>query len=545
MTTADVHARKRISPVWIVPIAAALIGAWMIVHAIQTRGPMVQISFASADGIEAGKTRVRMRAVGLGTVEGIELAEDLGSVVVHARLDREVTPLLRDDTQFWVVRPHLGPTGISGLSTILSGPYIEMSPGGGRQGQRAYRGLEDIPVTPPTASGLHVSLVSASAAALAPGNPVLFKGYRVGRVESADLDPHTGTGRFGVFIEAPYDALVTTGTRFWNASGISVDLSADGLSVSTGSMEALIAGGVTFSVPDTVGRGEPVADHTQFTLYPDEKSAHTHPFAERQEYVLLFDTSVRGLSAGAPVQYRGMRIGTVEGVSFDYVEDEVMFGPDGHIRIPVLVRLDPARIGLEDTPAGRDELNELIAHSVDSGLRATLMSGNLITGRLFVALDFFDDVGPASVEQRNGRLLLPTESTGLEQIEHKVSAMLDKLQALQIEPALASATQTLDRIGATAASAHDMLESLDAILDQDEARALPASLDRSLNEITQALDGLAPGSPLYHDLSRMLSELRVSLTGIDELTRTLAAQPNALVFARPKGPDPEPRGAGQ
>ena len=348
-----------------------------------------------------------------------------------------------------------------------------------------------------------------------------------------------------MFIEAPYDALVTTGTRFWNASGISVDLSADGLSVSTGSMEALIAGGVTFSVPDTVGRGEPVADHTQFTLYPDEKSAHTHPFAEHQEYVLLFDTSVRGLSAGAPVQYRGMRIGTVEGVSFDYVEDEAMFGPDGHIRIPVLVRLDPARIGLEDTTAGRDELNELIAHSVDGGLRATLMSGNLITGRLFVALDFFDDVGPASVEQRNGRLLLPTESTGLEQIEHKVSAMLDKLQALQIEPALASATQTLDRIGATAASAHDMLESLDAILDQDEARALPVSLDRSLNEITQALDGLAPGSPLYHDLSRMLSELRVSLTGIDELTRTLAAQPNALVFARPKGPDPEPRGAGQ
>ncbi len=542
MTKAEVTSKRGVSPIWIVPIAALILGVWMVVHAYQTRGPEVTISFDRADGIEVGKTRVRMRAVDLGTVDGIELADDLSSVVVRARLDRHAASLLREDTQFWVVRPRLGPTGISGLSTLLSGPYIEISPGMGAEGKRSYRGLDDVPITPLTAPGLHLALVSPKAAALSVGNPVLYNGYTVGRVESATLDPATGSGRYGIFVEAPYDALVTSTTRFWNASGVSLDLNAGGLSLKTESLEALLAGGVTFGLPEDAEPGVAVEARSEFTLFPDRKSVNTHPYAHQQDYVRLFDTSVRGLMPGAPVQYRGMRIGSVVGVSFDYVSDDTMFGPQGHIRVPVLVRLDPARINLADTPAGRDELAAIIAQSVQAGMRATLKSGNLITGRLFVALDFFDDVGEASVTQKDGYLVLPTESSGLEQIEHQVSAVLSKLQRLPLESTIASATKTLDQIAIAVKGANNTLQGLDAVLDQDETRALPASVQTALAEVTHALDGLSPGSVLYDDLSRMLNDLSASLSGIDELTTTLNAQPSAVVFAKPRKADHEPGG---
>ncbi|MDJ0699138.1 MAG: intermembrane transport protein PqiB [Woeseiaceae bacterium] len=533
MSKPNIKARKAISPIWIVPIAALLIGAWMVVHAYQTRGPEVAIAFATAEGIEVGKTKVRLRAVNLGTVESVELDDDLEGVIVKARLERFASDYLREDTQFWVVKPKLGPSGVSGLSTLLSGPYIEMSPGRTGKKQRAYRGLDDMPVTPPTAAGLHIILSSPKAATLSAGKPVLYRGYTVGRVETATLDPESGGGRYGLFINAPYDSLVTTSTRFWNASGISLDLNADGLSLKTESLEALIAGGVAFDLPTDAKPGAAVPSNSEFELFADYNSINRHPFNYHQDYVLLFDTSVRGLSPGAPVQYRGVRVGSVIGVSFDYVQDDTIFGPDGHIRVPVLIRLDPGRINISDTEAGREEFAQIIAEGVKSGLRATLKSGNLVTGRLYVALDFYDDVGHASMKEHDGYTILPTESSGLEQIEHKVAALLDKLQELPLD-------STMDRISETVKTAGDALHSVDAVLKQSDTTELPGTVNATLTELKQTLEGFAPGSPVYDDLQRTLENLNSSLAGLDELTRTLNAQPSALVFSKPRRNDPEP-----
>ena len=541
MTEAVVKERKKISAIWVVPIVAVFLGAWMVVHTYLMRGPEVSIAFSTAEGIEVGKTKVRLRSVELGIVESIELNEAFDGVTVRAQLDREAAPLLREDTLFWVVRPRFGPSGVSGLGTLLSGAYIELSAGTGKKGKKSFRGLDDVPVTPPTAPGLHVTLTGEKASSLHPGNPVLYRGYTVGRVESATLDPETGHGRYGLFIEAPYDSLVSSSTRFWNSSGVSVDMSASGFSVKTESLEALIAGGVAFDVPADAKPGLPVEPFAEFTLHPDYKSINVHPFEHHQDYVLLFDTSVRGLLPGAPVEYRGMTVGSVVGVSFDYVADDTQLGPDGHILVPVLIRLDPARVNIPDTPAGREEFAAIIDESVRAGLRATLKSGNLLTGRLYVNLDFFDNVEVATVHQRDGYNVLPTESSGLEQIEHKISALLDKLQALPLDATLDSTKHALDGVAKTVATADKALQSLDAVLDQDATKALPASLNETLAEVNQTLSGLAPGSMLYEDLDRALNDLGASLSGIEQLTRTLNNQPSALLFSSSKEPDPEPR----
>ncbi len=529
----DISKKRSLSPIWSIPIVALLIGIWMVAHTYMTRGPEIEIQFATAEGIEVGKTKIRLRAVTLGTVESIELADDLAAVTVRARLQRFAKDLLREDTQFWVVKPKLGPSGVSGLSTLLSGPYIEMAPGASATLRQQFRGLDDIPVTPPSTPGIHLELFSPNAAALGVGKPILYRGYTVGRIETATLDPATGGGRYGIFINAPYNDLVTSSTRFWNASGLSLGLSADGVSVKTESLEALISGGVAFDVPTDAPPGMPVASNTQFELFPDYESINEHAFRFHKDYLLMFDTSVRGLRPGAPVEYRGIRIGTVIGASFDYADDEAVFAADGHIRVPVLVRLDPGRINIADSEDGRAEFAAIIEEGVTQGLRATLRHGSLVTGQLFVALDFFDDVAPAEIETHGAYAMLPTESTGLEQIENKVAAVLDQILELPLDNAIAN-------LADAARSASDALNSIDQIMQQPEMAALPDTVAATLVELRQTLDGFSPGSPVHTELEQVLTDLSGTLAGLDDLSQTLSAKPSALVFSRPRGPDPEP-----
>ncbi len=540
MNEATVKEGTKLSPIWIIPVVAALLGVWMVVHAQVTRGPLVAITFATAEGLEAGKTKVKLRAVELGLVEAIDLNARRDGVTVHARIDPESADLLHEDTQFWVVRPRLGPSGISGLGTILSGAFIELSPGVGAPGAREFRGLDDVPVTPATAPGLHLTLVGPEPATLHAGNPVLYRGYTVGRVESAELDTITGEGRYGIFVRAPYHDLVTTNSRFWNASGVSLEMSADGFAMNTHSMEAMLVGGVSFDLPEDSQPGGVVAPNTEFTLFSTQKSINVHPFTSHQDYVLLFDTSVRGLVQGAPVQYRGIQVGTVRGISFDYVSDATALGANGHIRVPVLIRLDPARVNLPDDDRGREEFARIMETGVKSGLRATLKSGNLLTGRLFVGLDFYDKPEPATIEFRDGHMVFPTVSSGLEQFEQKLTALLDKLQQLPIAPTLESARGALDEISRTAEAGGHALNDLDAILSNTTTRELPTDLSQTLIALEHTLQGYSPGSTLYDDLHRVLTDLGASLAAMERLTNTLNAKPNALIMSSPRRPDPQP-----
>lgn len=534
---------KKLPAVWIIPLVALLIGIWMILNHYLTRGPEIYITFPTAEGIESGKTKIKALSVDIGIVNDVQLNEDLKSVTVNASIDHEAESLLRDDAQFWVVRPRIGTSGVSGLNTLLSGAYIELAPGTGKEGKRDFQGLDEAPITPASIPGLHLTLLSEDASSVGIGDPVLYRGYKVGRVENTKLAMDTQKLQVSIFIESPYDGLITNHTRFWNSSGISFQASASGVTLQTSSIESLLIGGVSFDLPDGSKPGEKAKDFDEFTLYPDATSINENPYQFYKEYLLLFDSSVRGLVAGAPVLYRGLRIGTVMGISFNYLHIDKARTKDRSPQIPVLIRLEPGRWLDEDSLQAKSKAVADVTESVSTGMRASLTTGNLLTGALVVTFDFYDDVEPASIEKIGNYDTIPTISKGLVEIQVKIVNLLDKLNSLPLNSVLQDTNSTLNQITKTLASADQTVKELNSILKNSNTQQLPESIVSTLDELKQTLQGLSPNSSLYLDLSSSIEQLNATLKNVENLTQTIENKPNSLIFSKPIKEDTQPRAA--
>ncbi|MEM1433258.1 MAG: intermembrane transport protein PqiB [Pseudomonadota bacterium] len=540
--SAVVERSARVSPIWLVPLIAVATGVWMLVQSYLNQGPVIEISFANAEGLVAGETRVQTLAVELGTVTEVRLNDSFDGVVVVAQLVPAAAELLHTDSKFWIVRPRIGTSGISGLSTLLSGSYIELAPGTGARGARRFQGLNEIPLTPPDTPGVQVELISEVAGSLSVGSPVLYRGYRVGRIESQVLDVDAGEAHYMAFVDAPYSDLVNTATRFWNASGVSISAGVSGFDIRTESLESLFTGGVTFGVPEGANPGEPVESGSRFRLFPDYESLVRNPFRYSVDYLLLFDSSVRGLQPDAPVEYRGLQIGTVVDVAFDYDAAANYLSNEDNSAIPVLVRLEPGWLN-EDTQAAADELRATLAAGVKANLRASLAVGNLLTGSLYVSLDYFPDAEPATVTERAGFNVLPTVASGLEQIEQKVASLLTKLQELPLDDTLATANEAMAAAGDALADMKGSLGELDVLLGSVNEAAVPDSLSGVLGEARTAIASLGPDSPLQQELTQALRKLQETLDGAESVLATYDRQPNAVLLPKRRQRDPVPGGS--
>jgi paraquat-inducible protein B len=501
---AVVSSRRRLPVIWLVPIVALVLGLWMVVFTYMTEGPEVVITFATAEGIEAGKTKVKSRSVQIGMVESVTLNEDLESVTVVAKLDRVATPLLRDQTRFWVVRPRFGAGGVSGVGTIMSGGYIEVEPGPGEpSNRREFVGLDDVPVTAVGTPGLRIVLTSSHAGGVGVGDPILYRGFRVGRLESTEFDGETQQVRHHAFIDAPYDKLVDGSTRFWNASGLSLEASAAGMKLNVGSLQTLLAGGIAFGIPEGRSPQGPVASGAVFALYDSFGDTREEKYRHYVDYVVSFSQSVRGLQPGAPVAYRGLRVGTVRRIMLEELLARRGEGPGAPI--PVLIRLEPGRLFSQDSAEAVDGLKAQIAAGVPNGLRATLESGNLLTGALMVSFDYYSEEKGGKIASFGDYPSLPTLPGGLQRIERSVSNLLAKLNALPLERTVGELNRTLAQVRTA--------------VGNEEFQELPASLNQSLTRLDRTLDS------------------------VEDLSRTVGDQPNSLIFSRPIQPDPEPRAA--
>jgi paraquat-inducible protein B len=521
---AVVSGRRRIPAIWFVPVVAAVLGLYLVVYTAMNEGPEVRITFATADGIEVGKTKLKVLNVEVGLVEEVILNEDLDSVTVVAKLELANKPLLRDDTRFWVVRPRLGAGGVSGLGTIMSGAYIELQAGPGAPSKkREFVGLEDIPTTPLSAPGLWLTLVGTQVGSLGPGNPLLFRGLPVGNVEERIFDTETQQVRYNVFIEEPYDLLVSDATRFWNASGLSLSAGADGIKVAIGSLQTLLAGGIAFDLPTDASPGARVEDGAKFVLYDDRPSSEAKTYEHSIQYVVEFNQSVRGLVAGAPVEYRGLPVGRVVTLMLTEVDQT---GRTYRDSLPVLIELEPARVGASDDQQGVEWFRNAIERDVARGLRVSLESGNLITGSLLVGLNFFPDEPPAEVGRFGEYPALPTVETGFASIERRINGVLAKVSNLPLE-------RTVDEL-------NEMLLEVRTLVASDEVGELPVALTASLNELQTTLESFSPGAPLYDQLERAVTELNRTLQSVEETSRTLGDQPSTLIFSKPIEADPEP-----
>ncbi|MGM8931078.1 intermembrane transport protein PqiB [Salinicola sp. V024] len=535
--------QSRLSPIWIVPLLAALIGAWMVWDNFSSRGPLISLNMDNAEGIEAGKTLIKTRNVQVGHVEAVRLSDDLSHTVVTARMSNDASRMLNADTRFWVVKPRIGREGISGLNTVLSGAYIQLAPGKSDEAQDSFDVLEQPPVAPPDAPGLRINLVSQVGNSLSAGDPITYQGYTVGRVESTDFDPEKREMRHRIFIQSPYDSLVTDTTRFWSSSGIDVQLDSEGVNVNLDSFETLISGGVTFGVPEDVNRGDAAKQDATYTLYNNEESAREGTYDQYIEYVMLVDDTVRGLSRGAPVEYRGVRVGTVVSVPWHFTAPQ----PDSltQFAIPVLIRIEPQRLDSNqdvnedvDDQEVRDRFETMFS---EYGLRATLKAGNLLTGALFVDLNFDDDASAYEALKFDGKPVFPTVSGGFAQIEQKVSSLLDKLNNLQVEPILTRLDQTMQTSQQTLEQVRQIAESVNGIVSDPATQQLPGSINDTLKELQGTLDGFSSGSSGYRQLNDTLKQLEVLMRDLQPVAKTLSEKPNALIFDREVKTDPVPR----
>jgi paraquat-inducible protein B len=527
------------SKVWLVPVVALVIGLWMTYSHYAGQGPIIEITFQSGEGIQAGTTKVRRKNVEIGEVLDLRLSDNAEEVVLSVRIYDHAEELLREDSQFWVVRPRVGAAGISGLSTLLSGAYIALSPGSEEDLADSFEGLETPPVTPLGTPGLHVTLNSAGNQALREGDPVLFQGIEVGRIEYAFFDNEKRRSYYNAFIVAPYDALVTDNTRFWFNSGLSMELSADGIRFDIASVATVLAGGVAFDVPEGLPLGEQITERGFFTIFPNESASREFQYENALSFVILFDDSIRGLRPGAPVEYRGVKVGEVVRTDIDYREIENLLEPDS--RIPVMIDLVPARLGYEDDYAVLDDVDERINELIDDGLTAGLALGNLLTGQKYIELQFYGD-GFGELQTFAGYTVIPSIDGQLDQLLANAGSAMQTINELPLDRLVDSAHVAMDEIAATLAEFRKSAADLDEILSDPASHELMGTLNAALIGFQQLATDFSEGSATNLELQKSLQSLARTLNELEPVLRNIRRKPNSLIFGGGETEDLEPQG---
>ncbi len=527
--------RRRISPVWLLPIVALLAGGWLFVKTLSERGPDIVVSFKTAEGIEEGRTQVKLKDVTVGRVRSVSFSEDLSQVLVHISMVREAEPYLTDKTRFWVVRPRLGAGEISGLGTLVSGAYIAIDPNNTGAPQRRFTGLEKPPVITTDRVGTHYRLMADQVGSLTVGTPVYYRQIPVGEVTDYRLSEDEDYVDVGIFVESPHDKHITGATRFWNASGMNFSLSAAGVEVSMESVVSLLSGGIAFA---TTGRGAqlpPAPEDHRFTLYASRDASLEQPITDVATFALRFNGTVRGLEVGAPVEYRGIRLGTVRAIEL---------GSDAageHHLVPVvLVDLEPQRLEtyatLDGSKQAGEELDRLINDPVSrvrkqvdtQGLRARLQTGNLLTGKLFVDLDFFPDAPPGTIARNGVYPEIPTLPGSFEGILGGIQRLLNRLEHANLEQTVGNLNQLMSATSTLMAVLAKDAPSLSA-----DMRATLADMRATFEQASGTLRSLdeaaSPDGMLNAQMQETLKEVAAAARSLRLMADYLERHPEALL----------------
>jgi paraquat-inducible protein B len=526
--------RRRISLVWLIPIVAAIAGIWLVWTTIAERGPTITILMDSASGIEPGKTPIKYRDVQLGVVKTVTLGPNLQNVRVTAEMQRDAEDQLREGTTFWVESARITAGGVSGLGTLLSGAYIVMRPGPG-QSARHFTALETPPVYQVDVPGKRFVLRAESLGSVSGGAPIYFRGILVGSVLGHELDPDGKGVNLFAFVRAPYDALVRSETRFWNASGIAMALTAAGVTVRTQSLEAILAGGIAFETPVEASASPVAQDNDDFPLYASYDAIQQALYTLKVPFVMYFDESVAGLDHGAPVLLRGIKMGEVTDVRL--VSDPAT----ATARIRVAAFVEPQRWTIlgDPTPTVESMVSRL-PKSIALGLRGKLDSGNLLTGQKVVSLVTPPDAPHAELTYDDGMPVLPTIPSDFVALSEKVNAFLDKLEDVPVAELVADVRDTVQQAERLVASpsvrqAVDGLREVGPLLEslRQTADAARATLQQADQTLLSAGDTLGPDSALRFDLVRLVKELTGTARSLRTLAEFLENNPNALILGKP------------
>jgi paraquat-inducible protein B len=519
--------------IWLIPILAAVIGISLAVKTWVQHGPQITITFHSAEGLEAGKTKIKYKEVEIGTVQSITLSEDRSLVLVTAELKREAKSFTAADSRFWVVRPRIGSSGVSGLSTLLFGAYIGADAGVETEKKDIFTGLEVPPIITRDVSGKQYVLHSTDIGSLDIGSPVFYRRIKVGQVTAFDLDEDGKGVTTRIFINTPYDKFVGINTRFWHASGIDMQVGADGFKLETESLATVMIGGLSFQSPDD-SPGPPAKEDTAFILAENQAEALKTPDGEAEIILLNFKQSLRGLKPGAEVSFSGLVLGQVKSIGIDYDPKQQEFS------MPVLVQIYPERLGrrfAEYRKQSKYTAQQRLQLMINRGLAAQLRTSNLLTGQLYIAFDFFPKAIPAkkavpgnkaATDTSPALLELPTIPSSTEEIQTQVSEIALKLSKVPFDEIGDELQQSLKILKGTLNSAGLLAEKL----NNDVAPEIAVAM-KDVREILNAAERtLSDGAPLTRDLRQTLQELTRAAVSLRVLTDYLERHPESVIRGR-------------
>ncbi|MCT4372956.1 MCE family protein [Yangia mangrovi] len=534
---------RNLSLVWLVPLAAIAVTVFIAWQSLAERGALIEITFENAAGITADETTIRYRDVIVGTVEEVVFSDDLAEVRVSARIDRNVADSLPADAEFWVVRPEVSASGITGLSTVLSGVYIEagFAPQEGASA-RKFRGLDQTPLVRPGVKGTRITIRADDGTQLSAGAPIFYQGIEVGRIETPRLLERGNGVVVDAFIEAPNDRRITTATRFWDTSGFSVNIGPSGLNLSVGSVAALIRGGIAFDT--VVSGGSAVPAGYAFDLYDDEASARDSLFSETisnaVELTAEFDESVRGLEVGSAVTYRGLRVGRVTAIGA-FIDGE---GETQTVRLRTTLSIDPRALGLEEE-APQSETIAFLSNAVKNGLRARLASQNLFSQSLVVELAEIPDAEPATFGIfAQDAPLIPSVESDLPDITATAEGLFQRINDLPVEDLLDQAIDTLASIENFTANPRlrdapdaviGLLEDARGLIGSDEIKAIPGELRGTVAELRGVIEDMRAAGAVQQLVSTLeaAEAAAAEVTGVaGSVDESMAGVPDLLADLR-------------
>lgn len=519
---------RRLSLVWLVPVIALSVSLWAAWQNYQDRGTLITINFENASGITAGETVIKYRDVTIGEVEDVEFDTGLSVVLVHARIDKSVAPYMDDDAQFWVVRPDVSVRGITGLDTVLSGVYIEGNwDTQADVAQYEFTGLEQPVLTRAGQRGTRIVLRANDGGSVSAGAPVLHKGLEVGYLEKPELSFDGTQVVVSAFIESPYDRRITTSTRFWDTSGFSVSFGASGVSLDVNSLASLIEGGIEFDT--IVSGGRPIRDGQLFDIFPGEETARdslfTDPNAEVLEVAVLFEESVSGLTPNSEVRFQGIRIGEVSDLNAIVVGE----GGGAEVRLQAVLAIEPSRLGM-GAGATADDALVLLSDFVGRGLRARMVTGNILSGALLVELVQIDDALPAIMTLTSGLYpIIPTTDSQISDVAATAEGVLARINALPVEELMDGAINLMDSIErlanddstrAAPASLVALLDETRDLIASEDIQAVPTDLRKVINDL-DAIVMRATEADLVGDLDIALETATQAAANIEAATQNL------------------------
>ena len=517
--------KRKSSPqlIWLIPIVAVLIGGWLAVKTILEKGPTITITFKTAEGIEAGKTKVKYKSIDIGEVKSVGFSKDLERIVLAVEMHKGVAPHLVEDVRFWIVKPRISGGQVSGLGTLFSGSYIQMDLGESTIKREEFEGLEVEPFNTDEVPGRQFVLHGKDIGSHAVGTPVLYRHIRVGKVSVNELNPDGSGVTLKIYVESPYDKFVNSNTRFWDVSGIDITADAQGVKVNTEGLMAILLGGVAFEAP-AGSEALPEADSDMvFPLFPDRTAAMKQPERETLVFTMFFEESLRGLTVGAPVELNGVAIGEVRGILTGF--DQQL----GRFRFPVDVAIYPGRLRAltrekmaDPTPA---EQKARLDGIVQAGLRAQMKTGSLLTGQMYISLGIVPDAAPAKINWATNPPEFPTQPGMMIELQATLMNISKKLENMPIDQIGADLRTAIQSLNRTLVGAEQMVKRM----DKEVTPAAKAALDDARRMLTTANQTLASDAPLQQDLRSSLHELSRAAQSLRELTDLLERQPESLI----------------